>query len=169
MKASALTQYPLSNTGRALYDAPGGIRLLLEADERALMQALFLHEGETAQQNNAGDYPLLQQAAEALDAYFAGAKNAFTALPLHIPENGFMPYIAALRRVPFGEVIDYTGLAVAAGRPRAARAAASACATNRFCVIVPCHRVVRKDGGLGGFAGGLHVKTFLLEHERTHV
>jgi methylated-DNA-[protein]-cysteine S-methyltransferase len=73
---------------------------------------------------------------------------------------------AALRTVAAGEVITYAQLAVRAGRPAAVRAAASACATNPSALFVPCHRVVRTDRGLGGFAWGLDVKRWLLGHEQ---
>lgn len=73
---------------------------------------------------------------------------------------------AALRRTAPGEVITYTQLAERAGRPAAVRAAASACARNTSALFVPCHRVVRRDHGLGGFAYGLGVKRWLLDHER---
>jgi methylated-DNA-[protein]-cysteine S-methyltransferase len=74
---------------------------------------------------------------------------------------------AALRGVDAGEVITYTELARRAGRPAAVRAAASACATNPSALFVPCHRVVRRDHGLGGFAWGLDVKRWLLGHEQS--
>jgi methylated-DNA-[protein]-cysteine S-methyltransferase len=73
---------------------------------------------------------------------------------------------AALRRTAPGEVITYTQLAARAGRPAAVRAAASACARNTSALFVPCHRVVRRDHGLGGFAYGLDVKRWLLDHEQ---
>lgn len=76
---------------------------------------------------------------------------------------------AVLRRTTPGEVITYTQLAARAGRPAAVRAAASACARNTSALFVPCHRVVRRDHGLGGFAYGLDVKRWLLDHERVAV
>ena len=62
--------------------------------------------------------------------------------------------------------MTYTGFAELAGRPRAVRAAAAACARNAAALFVPCHRVLRTDGGLGGFRWGLDVKKWLLGHER---
>lgn len=75
----------------------------------------------------------------------------------------------ALRRTRPGDVLTYTELAERAGRPTAVRAAASACARNTSALFVPCHRVVRRDHGLGGFAYGLDVKQWLLDHERAAV
>jgi len=70
-----------------------------------------------------------------------------------------------LRSVAPGEPVTYTELAAMAGRPDAARAAASACARNACGLFVPCHRVVRTGGGLGGYRYGLGVKQWLLDHE----
>ena len=72
---------------------------------------------------------------------------------------------AELRAVPAGATITYTGLAAQAGMPRAARAAGSACAANLIAPVIPCHRVIRTDGGLGGYYYGLSRKRWLLAHE----
>ncbi|HWI30190.1 MAG TPA: methylated-DNA--[protein]-cysteine S-methyltransferase [Microbacterium sp.] len=72
---------------------------------------------------------------------------------------------AALRRIEPGEPLTYTGFAEALGSPRAIRAAASICARNAPALFVPCHRVLRGDGSLGGFAWGLEVKRSLLDRE----
>jgi methylated-DNA-[protein]-cysteine S-methyltransferase len=71
----------------------------------------------------------------------------------------------ALRNVPGGAAVTYTELAALAGRPAAVRAAASGCATNLVALVVPCHRIVRTDGGLGGYLFGTDVKESLLRHE----
>ena len=70
-----------------------------------------------------------------------------------------------LRTVPAGEPVTYTEFAELAGRPAAVRAAAMACARNAAALFVPCHRVLRLDGSLGGFRWGLDVKRWLLAHE----
>ena len=72
---------------------------------------------------------------------------------------------SALDQVAFGETITYRDLASLAGRPKAIRAAASACATNRLPFFRPCHRVIRSDGSLGGYLYGLEVKMALIDHE----
>jgi methylated-DNA-[protein]-cysteine S-methyltransferase len=71
-----------------------------------------------------------------------------------------------MREVPPGETITYTELAARAGSPTAVRAAGQACARNVIAPIVPCHRILRSDGTFGGYAYGLHVKRWLLAHER---
>lgn len=71
----------------------------------------------------------------------------------------------ALRRIPAGQTTTYTDLAGEIGRPTAVRAVAHACATNALAVVVPCHRVVRRDGGLAGYRWGIERKRELLDRE----
>ena len=71
-----------------------------------------------------------------------------------------------LQTIPRGEVRSYSELAQAIGRPQAIRAAASACARNTIALLIPCHRVIRGDGSLGGYRWGLHKKASLLETEK---
>jgi methylated-DNA-[protein]-cysteine S-methyltransferase len=73
-----------------------------------------------------------------------------------------------LRKVAPGEPVSYTELATRTGNPRANRAAAQACARNAAALFVPCHRVIRTDGSLGGFRWGVDVKRWLLSHESAH-
>ena len=68
-------------------------------------------------------------------------------------------------KIPRGKVATYSGLAAKLGKPRAARAVGTALANNPFPIIIPCHRVVRADGSLGGFGGGLRMKRELLHRE----
>jgi AraC family transcriptional regulator of adaptative response/methylated-DNA-[protein]-cysteine methyltransferase len=75
----------------------------------------------------------------------------------------------ALMRIPLGETRSYAGLATELGQPAAARAVASACARNRVAILVPCHRVIRGDGSLGGYRWGLPLKQRLLQRERAAV
>ncbi|MET0718031.1 MAG: methylated-DNA--[protein]-cysteine S-methyltransferase, partial [Pseudoxanthomonas sp.] len=72
----------------------------------------------------------------------------------------------ALMKIPYGQTRSYAELADALGSPKATRAVASACASNRIAVVVPCHRVIRGDGSLGGYRWGLPLKQSLLERER---
>jgi methylated-DNA-[protein]-cysteine S-methyltransferase len=73
--------------------------------------------------------------------------------------------LGATARVPYGEVTTYSAMAAAAGSPRAYRAAGNALGSNPIPIVVPCHRVLHADGGLGGYAGGLDRKRRLLELE----
>jgi len=104
---------------------------------------------------------------EAMSAYFAGDVNAMDTLPVDQPGGPFRQAAwKVMREIKPGEVITYGELAERAGNPRAVRAAGSACAQNLVAPIVPCHRIVRTGGGLGGYYYGLDAKSWLLEHER---
>jgi O-6-methylguanine DNA methyltransferase len=72
---------------------------------------------------------------------------------------------AALRRIPLGRTVSYRDLARTIGAPGAVRAVGAANGANPIAVVVPCHRVIAADGGLGGYAGGLDAKRWLLRHE----
>ena len=88
-------------------------------------------------------------------------------LPLDIRATAFQSCVwDALRRIPYGETRTYRDIARVLGRPSAARAVARACATNPVSVVIPCHRVVRGDGGLGGYRWGITRKQGLLDRER---
>lgn len=104
--------------------------------------------------------------ADTLRAYAAGDFDAIDTLTVAQPETPFRGEVwRALREVPAGTAITYTELAARSGRPSAVRAAASGCANNLVPLIVPCHRIVRSDGGLGGYLFGATLKQRLLEHE----
>jgi AraC family transcriptional regulator of adaptative response/methylated-DNA-[protein]-cysteine methyltransferase len=88
-------------------------------------------------------------------------------VPIDVAASAFQWKVwRELQKIPFGETRSYAEIASAVGSPKAVRAVASACANNRVAVIVPCHRVVRTDGGLGGYRWGLERKKRLLEKER---
>ena len=106
--------------------------------------------------------PLLAAAVAACeDPALAGA------LPLDLAGTPFQQAVwQELRRIPEGETRSYAQVAAAAGRPGAVRAAGSANGANPVAVLVPCHRVIRSDGTIGGYAYGLEIKRRLLERER---
>jgi methylated-DNA-[protein]-cysteine S-methyltransferase len=103
-----------------------------------------------------------------LEAYFAGRLHAFTQPVDWSLIRGFAAEVLhATARIPFGSVSTYGRMAIEAGSPRAARAAGNALGSNPIPIVVPCHRVLHADGGLGGYSGGLHRKRFLLQLEGT--
>ena len=110
----------------------------------------------------------LSDAARQLQEYFSGARRAFD-LPLSL--QGGTPcqlrVWEALRRIPPGQTRSYQEIARAVGSERAARAVGMACNRNPIWILIPCHRVVGKNGGLTGYAGGLDRKRRLLELERS--
>lgn len=109
----------------------------------------------------------LDEAARQLGEYFDGTRRTFD-LPLdHALSAGFRRTVQlALPDIAYGHTASYGDVARAVGNPAAVRAVGSACATNPLPVVVPCHRVLRSDGSLGGYVGGAEAKTALLDLER---
>jgi methylated-DNA-[protein]-cysteine S-methyltransferase len=98
--------------------------------------------------------------------YFDGDVTALDGLPVSQPGSaGRQRLWALMRGVPAGTTVSYARLAELAGQPGAARAAGAACAANLIAPVVPCHRVLRSDGHLGGYYYGLACKKWLLRHE----
>ena len=158
----------------ALAGSPLG-RLLVAATERGIC---FVGLGERDAQLAAAlrrEFPAAEEirrddaalgaAVAALLAYLAGAEPHVD-LPLDIRATAFQRRVwEELRRIPPGETRSYAEVARAVGKPAAQRAVGRACATNPVALVVPCHRVVREDGGLGGYAWGIERKRALLERE----
>lgn len=135
-----------------LIDAKGKAAALAELRRR--------YPGETIRE----DETALVDVFDRIDATADGEAEAAIALDLR--GTPFQQKVwQALRRVPAGKTVTYTELARRAGVPKAVRATASACARNPVALFVPCHRIVRSDGGLGGYAGGVMRKRRLLELE----
>lgn len=110
--------------------------------------------------------PELGRITKAVTAYHAGDVHAIEDVPVNQRSGEFIQHAwKVLRTVPAGEPVTYAQFAELAGRPAAVRAAATACARNPVALFVPCHRVLRTDGGIGGFRWGLPAKRWLLEHE----
>lgn len=134
-------------------------------DEDALLAELVAEfPAATLQRDDDG----LADLAAGLAVLAAGASPAPGAeLPVDLRGTAFQARVwDALRRIPVGETRTYTEVAAAIGAPTAVRAVASACARNPVALVVPCHRVVRSDGSLGGYRWGLAVKDRLLAAER---
>jgi methylated-DNA-[protein]-cysteine S-methyltransferase len=104
--------------------------------------------------------------SRAVRDYHAGELGAIEGVAVRQVSGEFLVHAwDVLRKVRPGEPVTYTEYAALAGRPEAVRAAANACARNAAALFVPCHRVLRVDGSLGGFRWGLPVKRWLLDHE----
>lgn len=110
----------------------------------------------------------LDAVATELDEYFAGRRQEFD-LPLDFAmSSGFRQDVQRyLPHIGYGQTQSYRQVAEGVGNPKAVRAVGTACATNPLPVVVPCHRVLRSDGSLGGYLGGLEAKSLLLELEST--
>ncbi len=113
------------------------------------------------------DYAELGQVSKAVLAFHDGDLTAPDEIPVRQTGSELLDKAwKQLRTVPVGTTVSYRELAALSGRPAAVRAAASARARNAAALFVPCHRVVRSDGSLGGFGYGLEVKRWLLDHEK---
>jgi methylated-DNA-[protein]-cysteine S-methyltransferase len=108
----------------------------------------------------------LDTAARELEEYFAGARTAFDVpLDWRLSAGFRSTVLHHLPEIAYGQTASYATVAQLAGNPKAVRAVGSACATNPLPVVVPCHRVVRSDGAMGGYLGGVEAKRTLLTLE----
>jgi len=112
--------------------------------------------------------PLLEEAAAQLRAYFSGQLKVFD-LPLQPEGTEFQQRVwQELKKIPWGATTTYGEIARALRSPKSARAVGAAIGRNPLSIIVPCHRVIGRDGSLTGFAGGLERKSWLLNLEQEH-
>ena len=146
-----------------LVAGPAGLRRLefVAGEDLFLERLLALFPDQPVERSNALD-PVRRE----LQRYFAGRRFTFDT---RVDLSGLTPFqrkvLGETVKVPAGKYTTYSELAARAGRPRAARAAGNALHDNPVAIIVPCHRVLRGDGSLGGYAGGLDAKSWLLRHE----
>lgn len=104
---------------------------------------------------------------DAVAGYFEGDVEAIESIAIDPEGTDFQRSVwEAIREVPAGRTVSYQDIARAVGKPSAYRAVGTATGRNPVGIAVPCHRIVRSDGGLGGYGGGLHRKEWFLEHER---
>jgi len=155
-------------------DSPVG-PLLLASTEQGLVRVAYASEDHDAVLQVLADKvsprilrapARLDLAARELDEYFAGRRRAFD-LPLdwRLSAGFRRAVLGQLADIGYGHTASYAAVARLAGNPKAVRAVGTACATNPMPVVVPCHRVVRSDGSLGGYLGGADAKRTLLTLE----
>jgi methylated-DNA-[protein]-cysteine S-methyltransferase len=172
--AAAAERAGILDVAYRMLDTPVG-PLLLAATEAGLVRVAYAGEGhERALEQLATRVSprvlrapgRLEPAAREIEEYFAGRRRTFD-LPLDLRlATGFRRAVLDhLPEIAYGTTASYAAVAAAAGSPRAVRAVGTACATNPLPVVVPCHRVVRSDGTLGQYAGGVQAKRALLDLE----
>lgn len=155
-------------------DSPVG-PLLLAATEQGLIRVAYAREDHDAVLQHLADAvsprilnapARLDTAARELDEYFAGTRRSFD-LPLDWRlAAGFRGTVLHhLAEISYGQTASYAAVATLTGSPKAVRAVGTACARNPLPVVVPCHRVVRSDGAMGGYLGGTEAKRLLLDLE----
>jgi methylated-DNA-[protein]-cysteine S-methyltransferase len=164
----------LADVAYGSMDSPVG-ELLVAVTDRGLVRVAFADEpdDEVLTELAARVSPRILRlpartdaARRELDEYFAGDRRGFDLrLDWSLVRGFARGVLRATARVPFGEVTTYRQMAEAAGSPRASRAAGNALGSNPIPIVVPCHRVLHSGGGLGGYAGGLDRKRYLLTLE----
>lgn len=150
---------------RIFFDTPAG-RLGLEA-EGEVLTALYL-PNQCAGMTPGNATPLLERGRAQLLEYLRGERRTFQ-LPLAPRGTPFQQLVwKLLLDIPYGEVVSYRELALRTGRPRGCRAVGQANRRNPLPILIPCHRVTAADGSLGGYAGGLELKQYLLRLEESN-
>jgi AraC family transcriptional regulator, regulatory protein of adaptative response / methylated-DNA-[protein]-cysteine methyltransferase len=141
--------------------------LMLEfADRRMLEKQIRRVQRRFGSAIAPGSNDILKQLQDELDAYFGGELRRFQ-VPLGLSGTPFQEAVwDALLQIPYGTTAHYGAIADAIGNPKAVRAVARANGDNRLAIIIPCHRVIGKDGTLTGYGGGLWRKRKLLDHEQ---
>lgn len=172
--AAAAQHEGILDVAYRIIDSPVG-SLLLAATDLGLIRVAYAAEDHDAVLQSLADRisprlldapARLDPAALQLDEYFAGHRHSFD-LPLDWRlSRGFRRTVLAhLPEISYGHTASYAAVARMAGNPKAVRAVGTACATNPLPVVVPCHRVVRSGGGMGGYLGGPDAKRILLTLE----
>lgn len=145
-----------------------GLVMLEFVDRRALETELTGMRREFSSAIVPGDHPLLDTVGRQLDEYFAGTRSDFD-IPLDPRGSEFELRVwQALRAIPHGETASYVAIARGIGSPTSSRAIGRANGRNKIAIVIPCHRVIRSDGALCGYGGGLWRKEWLIAHEREH-
>jgi methylated-DNA-[protein]-cysteine S-methyltransferase len=172
--AAAAQDESILDVAYRVVDSPVG-SLLLAATEEGLVRVAFASENHDMVQQDLADRvsprvlraPVrLDTVARELDEYFDGQRRDFdVALDWRLSAGFRSTVLHHLPEIDYGHTASYTAVAQLAGSPRAVRAVGTACATNPLPVVVPCHRVVRSDGGMGGYIGGVEAKRTLLTLE----
>ncbi len=170
LTATAETQN-LVEVAYRIVDSPVG-SLLLAATETGLVRVAFASEDHERVLQDLSDRisprllhhrARLDDAAQELDEYFAGRRRTFGLdLDWRLSAGFRATVLQHLPAIAYGHTASYAAVAELAGRPKAVRAVGTACATNPLPVVVPCHRVVRSDGSMGGYLGGAAAKAALL-------
>ncbi|MDX1991160.1 MAG: bifunctional DNA-binding transcriptional regulator/O6-methylguanine-DNA methyltransferase Ada [bacterium] len=167
--AEKTIRYTIADTalGRLLVAATerGICRVTLRNDDE-MIEALLVKEFSNAEFVRADEDSDMADWVTQIVAHLAG-RHPHLDLPLDIRATAFQQQVwHALMTIPYGTTQSYTDIAEAIGNPKAVRAVANACARNPVPLIIPCHRVIREDGSLGGYALGIDRKQTILENER---
>ncbi|WP_411696447.1 methylated-DNA--[protein]-cysteine S-methyltransferase [Helicobacter bizzozeronii] len=137
----------------------------MRTDEKGLVSLDFVTQVQSTPKPNI----LMQAVLEALEGYFSGGLKNFD-LPLSLEGSPFEKQVwHALQNIPYAQTRTYQEIAHAINKPKAYRAVGNANHKNPCPIVIPCHRVLPKNGGLGGYGGGTETKEWLLGHEKKGV
>ena len=148
------------------YKSPiGWIDIIAEEDH--VLRASFIEVTPFPEPIAQPIIPVLTQMFELLDRYFGGQPVDFSRIPVRFAHGtDFQRHVwNTIQQIPYGEVRSYKWIAEQIGRPKAVRAVGSAVGANPVSILNPCHRVIRSNGALGGYGGGLERKRLLLAFE----
>lgn len=151
-----------------IYKSPIGMLKICENEGR--ITNLYLQQGDPSMvvnQKSIQHSDLLYEAYKQLEEYFRGNRKQFD-LPLHCAGTPFQRQVwSELQNIPYGETRCYEDIAMGIGNEKAVRAVGQANNRNPIMIIVPCHRVIRKNGDIGGFGCGIEAKEYLLNLEKS--
>ncbi len=146
------------------YDSPVGI-LKIGGTDQYITEISFASSASESENNQSSFSPILHKCTEQLIEYFSGTRQVFD-IPYHQRGTEFQEKVwAKLSEITYGATYSYSDLAKKLGDPKVIRAAAAANGKNKLMILVPCHRVIGADRSLVGYAGGMPVKKWLLQHE----
>ena len=162
-----------------LYDSPIGTLKITETDGKITslypcwetdhsLRGIDLEKERVKRHNTGLHSELLKEACRQLNEYFQGKRKNFE-LPLTYAGTPFQESVwRELQNIPYGETRSYEDIAVKVGSPRAVRAVGQANNRNQILLMIPCHRVIHKNGDISGFACGIEMKKYLLALESLH-
>ncbi len=156
---------PMTTTSTAIFSSPHGM-IRVTASEKGLTKVTVLNKkGEQKKAEN----KVLKEIVSQLKDYYAGHRRLFE-LPLDVEGTDFQKAVwKATAKIPFGKTLTYGDIAKKIGHPKAVRAVGTALGKNPVCIVVPCHRVLPKSGGIGNYAYGTAMKEWLISFERKHL
>ena len=171
---SLLPEHPMPMPPVYQMQMPSPLGEILLAANRTGLAGVWFVDGQAHMPNSSpwlsnDQHPILLATAEQLTDYFNGQRHAFDLNLASLWGTPFQRQVwQALTQIPYGQTTSYGQIAQAIGNPKAVRAVGAAIGQNPHSIVVPCHRVLGVNGALTGFAGGLHRKQHLLQHEATH-
>ena len=147
-----------------LYNSPIGVLKISEDNGKII--GLYPNQKEKGGQEQHSE--LLKEACRQLDEYFQGKRKQFD-LPINYKGTPFQEKVwRELQNIPYGETRSYEDIAIKIGSPKAVRAVGQANNRNPILLLIPCHRVIQKNGDISGFACGIKTKKYLLDLEKSY-